>query len=278
MPIETGQYHSRVRFCKGFTLIELLVVISIIALLIALTLPALRSARESAFRINCMANERQMYLAFTGYASDNQGIISPPKIGSKAWAQFVGNYETGHIEGGAGWGGRIYPYLGGTGNWRIYVCPGDPVSRDLTDSTSNSWNGTGASYAAPNSRVDATHPDTIKGLGVSYVNEAAVAPGGNPPPNYFRFSEASWPTDTAMVIDVRNDGENAPGGHAATGRAFPYGLLYSNAYAGLYYRSSHLDVYNVLKMDGHVESYSQDDPLFTTNSLASPYDRFWKLY
>ena len=62
----------------GFTLIELLVVISIIALLIAILLPALGEARKAAQTIACASNVRQITIALAAYQVDEKGFFPTP--------------------------------------------------------------------------------------------------------------------------------------------------------------------------------------------------------
>ena len=55
---------------RAFTLIELLVVIAVIALLMAILIPVLRSAREQGYRVVCLSNLKQLTLAWLTYASE----------------------------------------------------------------------------------------------------------------------------------------------------------------------------------------------------------------
>lgn len=82
----------------GFTLVELLVVIAIIGILVALLLPAVQAARESARRNSCTNSEKNIALAMLNYESAQQ--VFPP-----------GATYTSTQANGPGWHFIILPYL-----------------------------------------------------------------------------------------------------------------------------------------------------------------------
>lgn len=78
----------------GFTLIELLVVVSIIALLIAIMLPALGRAREATRDVACRSNLKQIAVASTAYAADTQDMPAATRTAGNA----------------RGYGGGLFPW------------------------------------------------------------------------------------------------------------------------------------------------------------------------
>jgi prepilin-type N-terminal cleavage/methylation domain-containing protein len=93
---------------RAFTLIELLVVISIIALLVAILLPALRKARAAALQVKCMSNLRQNGVAFRAYADEFRGMLPFPTIQSWMGPPIA-------MDGGIVYNqGLLYPYFNDT--------------------------------------------------------------------------------------------------------------------------------------------------------------------
>jgi prepilin-type N-terminal cleavage/methylation domain-containing protein/prepilin-type processing-associated H-X9-DG protein len=76
---------------RGFTLIELLVVIAVIAILMAILMPALRAAREQGKRSVCLSNLKQLNLAWIMYSDDNNGKIPY----SDVWYSWTANPSVG---------------------------------------------------------------------------------------------------------------------------------------------------------------------------------------
>lgn len=89
------------RRLRAFTLVELLVVIGIIALLVAMLMPALSAARASAVSVQCQSNLRQLFLAQNFYADDNVGRFTPVEYyaGMPDWMDMLSQY-VGEADGG----------------------------------------------------------------------------------------------------------------------------------------------------------------------------------
>ncbi len=87
---------------QAFTLVELLVVISIISLLIALLMPALKAAREQGRISLCANHSRQMAVTSNTYAIDNKDYVTPWKVqngGSGSYA-YMNYYLDTYLEPG----------------------------------------------------------------------------------------------------------------------------------------------------------------------------------
>jgi len=99
---------------NGFTLIELLVVIAIIAILAALLLPALASAKEKGRQASCINSVRQQTLAVLLYADENNDLLPPT-----AYNDADGNEVD--------WPALLDPYLNHVA--KIHLCPSDILSK-----------------------------------------------------------------------------------------------------------------------------------------------------
>ena len=138
---------------RGFTLVELLIVIAIIAVLIAILLPAVTAAQEYARRIACLSNVRQLTIGYILYANDHKGhfMSSETQDPYSDRPYFIAGLEDHLPKGFWSWIGRrfeqetsvsalpmhehliqmglLWPYVK---DMRVYSCPDYP---DLPNTT-----------------------------------------------------------------------------------------------------------------------------------------------
>jgi prepilin-type N-terminal cleavage/methylation domain-containing protein len=186
---------------KAFTLVELLVVIGIIAVLIAILLPALSKAKEQANRVKCAANLKQFGIAFQLYTTDNKGRF--PACGAERRPEDWIYWENGrNINQGA-----IVKYFGKTFTKGVYICPSDDVESHpggvnaYKYSYTLNYNFSGYPFLGPYEKI------TINGV----VVESKPC----------KLSNVKQPATKIMMIDESNetidDGAWAPQHYAGDG-------------------------------------------------------------
>ena len=209
---------TSIRFCfkRAFTLIELLVVIAIIAILAAMLLPALASAKARAWRIQCTSQMKQLGLGFNLFTADHDDQY-PPTV-----------FRTGDYQYQLSWDDYLHRYIGGTDSEadllvgitgaltdpkltpKILKCPADRIEisisyiKDFAARRTYAMNYGGMmDYAS--TRV---LPSPTRGVGVYiYKNDGSLPPWD--PPGY-KSSVVRDPSGTILLAEEPN-GRNAAG-------------------------------------------------------------------
>lgn len=250
---------------SGFTLVELLVVIGIIALLISILLPSLNKARQSAKRVACASNLRQIGQMSMMYANDSDGWFPatsyPVALNAKLW----GGYE-----------GLGFLYAGGYSgdNVKVFFCPDYRNTNAYGSDLAANW------FTTRTTSLQNRDDYAMRGssfAGYAYVANLRMGPktsADDPDPNTFPPSKGgergqyTWPN--FMLVQgpgrfiKRNPWATYTGSVAqsASDGVVAYDLVITGAgYGGGAQLASHIkgDVPaggNVLHADGHVEWYS----------------------
>lgn len=179
----------------GFTLIEMLVAIMIIGILIALILPAVQSARESARRLKCATNLKQIGIALAAY--ETAAGAYPPLNGYSPHVMLLPWLDQKPLYDCANFDLVVIDHADGNdtlrGTWlSVFVCPSDSTS-------ANSGEINFTNYAT-NAGVH-FHPDGKNGIfGVKSVKTAQISDGLS---NTAAFSE--FKTGRSTTGETRRD-------------------------------------------------------------------------
>lgn len=132
---------------RAFTLIELLVSISVIAVLISITIPALGNARETSRRLKCLANLKGIGGGFQVYFNDHKSFL--PRVRALHGPAGPGNNDPSLLDLLADYLDAPTPRKGGDGFYIVtdpYKCPSDRASTDVEQGFEPKWRSDGVSY------------------------------------------------------------------------------------------------------------------------------------
>lgn len=152
---------------RGFTLIELLVVIAVISILMAILMPALKTAREQGKRVVCLNNLKQLTLAWIMYADNYDGKLVNSDLGyagnppvSTWWVNWPkkGLDDTTKEWHKAIKAGQLWPYCK---NLKVFKCPNGPKEYAITYAIVDSMNG-GCAWDAYTPDLKITNRNNIR--------------------------------------------------------------------------------------------------------------------
>jgi prepilin-type processing-associated H-X9-DG protein/prepilin-type N-terminal cleavage/methylation domain-containing protein len=216
---------------KAFTLAEVLVVTAIIAILIALIMPAMLSLKEKGYAVRCTANLKNLAQGINTYAGENNGRY--PRLG-----QVAGPNNPPY------WGEMIDPFVGR--HSKAYLCPAQDGKWAVPDEDEKQPASLGFTYSG------AWYAGITYGINLAVG--AMVVGGGNYP--QVTVGKIARPTKTVLLTDSWNDR-----GNVETGVCFVTGHPGTASYLNpggwpsfVSYR--HGGKANVCFVDGHVESLS----------------------
>lgn len=187
---------------RGFTLIELLVVIGVIAVLLAVLLPALGSARETARGVQCTSNLRQIFVICRAYADESKGYS--PALGRPYREYPNWSVVTQAATGRAGTTGAELLSVNS-----VLVCPasrmmyGQEMTRTYgVNATGHAGDaGQGGRAADPDNYDDASRTAHVRFDLVKFPSQVPWALDTSAPPV---GPEQPPPTSTSSVLDFRN--------------------------------------------------------------------------